>query len=214
MTSGGRGNPEGAQRGRPTSRQAAEMEDRLLDAAWALLAETGPEHLSIDRLAARARASKKTIYARYANKRDLLGHLLAQRLELFLADMADPAPADGQTAREAFSILARGHLAALVIGQGRLLERLVDWLDSTVEDDTLRDAKARSYARVLAFLEWQIPDTARRVGFDIPDPDGFVRYWLDGIVGHSRTALDCSDAEIERWAAGYTELFLKAAAAS
>lgn len=214
MTCGGRDEPAGVQRGRPTSRQAAEMEDRLLDAAWALLAETGPEHLSIERLAARARASKKTIYARFANKRDLLGHLLAQRLELFLADMADPVPAEGQSAQAAFAALARGHLAALVIGQGRLLERLVDWLDATVGEAGGGSAKARSYARVLAFLEWQIPDTARRAGVDIPDPGAFALYWLDGIVGHSRTTLDCSEDAIERWARGYTRLYLKAIGAS
>ncbi len=189
------------------------MEDRLLDATWALLAETGPEQLSIEKLAARARASKKTIYARFANKRDLLEHLLAQRLELFLADMADPVPLEGELAQAAFAALARGHLAALVMGQGRLLERLVDWLDATGGDDG-GSVKARSYARVLAFLEWQIPDTARRVGLDIPDPGAFALYWLDGIVGHSRTTLDCSEQAIEHWARGYTALYLNAIAAS
>lgn len=203
----------GAGRGRPTTEQAAEMENRLLDAAWAVLIETGPDHLSIEKVAAKARAAKKTIYARYANKRMLLGYLLSRRLKLFLADMADSTPTDGQTAQEVFSALARAHLFALVAGQGRLLERVVDWLDATGEDDKFRDAKARSYEKVLGFLEWQIRDSAQRVGMNLRQIADIAPYWLDSVVGHSRTSNDLSEAAIQCWADNYAKLFLKAVSA-
>lgn len=186
------------------------MENRLLDAAWSVLTEIGPEHLSIEKVAAKARAGKKTIYARYANKRILLGHLLSRRLKLFLADMADPTPMKGETAQEAFTALARAHLLALVEGQGRLLERLVDWLDAMVAEDKFHDAKIRSYEKVLAFLEWQIRDTARRIGMELTEAMDLASYWLDGVVGHSRTATDLSKAEIDHWADRYASFFLKA----
>jgi hypothetical protein len=41
-------------RGRPTAEQAADMENRLLDAAWSVLIEGGPENLTIEKVAARA----------------------------------------------------------------------------------------------------------------------------------------------------------------
>ncbi len=46
--------------------------DAILAATYALLTEVGYEALTIDAVAARARASKATIYQRWASKRDLI----------------------------------------------------------------------------------------------------------------------------------------------
>lgn len=63
--------------GSPGTRRPAELRrpDRtraILDAAYELLAEVGYERLTIDAVAARARASKATIYRRWATKQDLV----------------------------------------------------------------------------------------------------------------------------------------------
>ena len=55
--------------GRPRSEQA---DQAIIDAALSLFAESGPEGLCIERVAARAGVGKATIYRRWPGKEDLL----------------------------------------------------------------------------------------------------------------------------------------------
>jgi hypothetical protein len=135
-----------------------------------------------------------------------------RRLKLFLAAIALPAPAPDEAAQQAFAALARVQLAALATGQGRWMERLVDWLDATDADDHFHDAKQRSYIKVMDFLETQIAQLAARTGVTFAEPTGLAPFWLDGIVGHSRTTTDLTTADIDAWAQRYAAMFLKAVA--
>jgi AcrR family transcriptional regulator len=60
--------------GRGAARDAA-----ICDAALALLAEVGYDRMSMDAVAARARASKATIYRRWPGKRELVLHAVRSR---------------------------------------------------------------------------------------------------------------------------------------
>ncbi|WP_239381132.1 MULTISPECIES: TetR-like C-terminal domain-containing protein [unclassified Frankia] len=68
--------PCGSARGRP--RDDA-REQAILDAALALLVEVGYERMSMVAVAARARASKATIYRRWANKDELVVDAIRRR---------------------------------------------------------------------------------------------------------------------------------------
>jgi AcrR family transcriptional regulator len=56
----------------PSSSRGAAREAAICDAALALLAEVGYDRMSMDAVAARARASKATIYRRWPGKRELV----------------------------------------------------------------------------------------------------------------------------------------------
>lgn len=72
----------------PTGRDAA-----ICDATLELLAEVGYDRMSMDAVAARAHASKATIYRRWPGKRELVLEALRSRVE------PQPAPADTGTLR-------------------------------------------------------------------------------------------------------------------
>ncbi|HVY88814.1 MAG TPA: TetR/AcrR family transcriptional regulator [Hyphomonadaceae bacterium] len=58
--------------GRLSAEETAELPNRLLDAAMTLFSERGYGETTMDQIAKAAGASTKTIYARYANKTDIL----------------------------------------------------------------------------------------------------------------------------------------------
>jgi AcrR family transcriptional regulator len=71
--------------------QAEETRMKVLDAAGALFEERGYEGASIAAIAAAAGVSQETVYARFGNKRALLGELVARAVR-----GADPRPVPDQ----------------------------------------------------------------------------------------------------------------------
>ncbi|WP_141134946.1 TetR/AcrR family transcriptional regulator [Tropicimonas sediminicola] len=65
-------------RGRPVQMCQAEREALVLDCAIALLSEKGPEDVTMDDIAQRAGMSKRTLYALYRSREELLGAGLAR----------------------------------------------------------------------------------------------------------------------------------------
>ncbi|QUS41982.1 TetR/AcrR family transcriptional regulator [Tardiphaga alba] len=112
--------------GRPTKEEAAEIAERILDGARSVFCKRGIDGASIDKIAARLKLSKHTIYRRYAGKTSLLeavavrdihrfGHQLAQAY-----DCADTA-IDGlrETARRYVEIGSSRDYAAFYLGAWR-----------------------------------------------------------------------------------------------
>ena len=112
--------------GRPRSEQA---DQAIIDAALSLFAESGPEGLCIEQVAARAGVGKATIYRRWPGKEDLLLDAIAA-LKVPL-----PEPA-GRSAREDLVTLLgamcqetadprRARQFALLLGEGAKYPRLM-----------------------------------------------------------------------------------------
>ena len=117
--------------GRPRSERA---DKAIIDAALSLFAESGPEGLCIERVAARAGVGKATIYRRWPGKEDLLLDAIAA----LKAPLPEPA---GRSVREDLVTLLgvlcqesadprRAREFALLLGEGskypRLMERYVE----------------------------------------------------------------------------------------
>jgi AcrR family transcriptional regulator len=121
--------------GRPRSERA----DRaIIDAALSLFAESGPEGLCIERVAARAGVGKATIYRRWPGKEDLLLDAIAA----LKTPLPEPA---GRSAREDLMALLgalcsesadprRAREFALLLGEGAKYPRLMArYLETVVE---------------------------------------------------------------------------------
>jgi AcrR family transcriptional regulator len=123
----------GRRPGRPRSERA---DQAIIDAALSLFAESGPEGLGIERVAARAGVGKATIYRRWPGKEDLLlaaitavkaplpepaGQSVRADLVDLLASMCQSA-ADPRRARE----------FALLLGEGAKYPRLMARYRETV----------------------------------------------------------------------------------
>ena len=65
----------------PSPRRGSAREHAILDAAVQLLAETGYERITVDQIAARAGASKATMYRRWPSKAELVGDALRRHAE-------------------------------------------------------------------------------------------------------------------------------------
>ena len=81
--------------------QAEQTRERVLDAAADLFAERGYEGASIAAIAERAGVSQETVYARFRNKRTVLGELVRRAVR-----GADPAPVPDQAAPRALAAVA------------------------------------------------------------------------------------------------------------
>jgi AcrR family transcriptional regulator len=126
-TEEGQAVPAGPRRpGRPRSERA----DRaIIDAALSLFAETGPEGLCIEKVAARAGVGKATIYRRWPGKEELLLDAIAA----LQAPLPEPA---GRSVREDLVTLLgairdsiadprRAREFALLLGEGAKYPRLM-----------------------------------------------------------------------------------------
>lgn len=70
-----------ARSGRLTAEEAAQIPDRLLDAATELFTRTGYAKTTMEAIAKQAGASSKTVYSRFANKEDILAALVKRLMD-------------------------------------------------------------------------------------------------------------------------------------
>ncbi|MEJ5976910.1 TetR/AcrR family transcriptional regulator [Novosphingobium sp. PS1R-30] len=75
------GKPAPSRRGRPTAERVAAIDAEIRAAALELFVELGFEAASMDAIAAAAKVSKGTLYARYESKEPLFRAILEQQLE-------------------------------------------------------------------------------------------------------------------------------------
>ena len=95
-----------ARRGRPTRAEAAQLDQKLRDAAVATFLEHGYDRATMEMIAEAAGITKRTLYARYADKRavflDVIPRALSRSVE------RDPAPAIGDDDDIEAALLAIG----------------------------------------------------------------------------------------------------------
>jgi AcrR family transcriptional regulator len=123
---------------RPGRPRSARADQAIIDAALSLFAESGPDGLCIEKVAARAGVGKATIYRRWAGKEDLLLDAMAS----LKAPLPQPA---GQAVRadlvELIGVLCqdaadprRAREFALLLGEGAKYPRLMArYVETVVE---------------------------------------------------------------------------------
>jgi AcrR family transcriptional regulator len=124
--------------GRPPREFAGEVETRILDAAREVFLESGLAGATVDEIAARARAGKPTIYARFPSKEALFTAVIMRNVAANVARFQSHAPS-GETIEQ--------RLASIGV-------TILHWVlaSDTVELMRLGIAEARRF-----------PDLARRV---------------------------------------------------
>lgn len=191
--------------GRPTADSAALISQRLLDSAWAVLLEAGPEQLSLERVAVLAGSSKQTLYARHAGKLELLQAVLDARVGSLFGAMRELKAAPD--ALSAFTDLAERSVASMVASDVQMLERLVDWIDVHRTDGENGALRPALYNEVHDQILDLLRDADARWQLGIADIPAATVFWLDGVVGHVRCF---PSGHSDGWAATYAALFLRA----
>ena len=196
----------GPARGRPAASEAPLIAGRIIDAAWQVLQETGPEQFSLDRVAGAAHASKQTIYARFSGKRELLQALLGARTGLMLAEF-DAAAASGDV-EAVIADVTRRSVTSLTAPEVTMLERLVDWIDNSAPSDGGSTREA-IYREMHGQLRGYLAGAVAQHQLAISDIDTAACFWLDGLIGHVR-GVPRGGEELEAWAQSFARLFLRA----
>lgn len=191
-------------RGRPALGQGGLVTARVVDAAWQVLMESGPESFALDRVAAVAHASKQTIYARFAGRLELLEAVLDARIGLLYAAFDEAASSD--RIEQVVAQVTRSSVSLLSAPEALMLERLIDWIDRSRPEASLRE---RIHGEMLGRLRGCL-DQARATG-QLPDCDTAMAagFWLDGLIGHVRGPSRHHD-RLDDWARAYAGFFLRA----
>jgi len=114
-----------------SSRRGPAREYAILDAAIALIAEVGYERITFDAIAARAHASKTTMYRRWAGKAELVADALRHQ-----AKNVAPAVPDTGSLRDDL-LLVVGQIADTLTG--RAGPSLIGLLEAIRDDRVLRE---------------------------------------------------------------------------
>lgn len=169
--------------GRPSLQDTEALADHLLDTGWELLLETGFERFSFDRLARFARVGKPTIYARFANKEAFLRAMLIRQIERRQREIIGDA--QGRKITEAMPVMAMTVVEMFQSAEGRLIDRLIDWLDHETSGSP---SSLREWAMGAAIgnAERLLVEADQRGEICVRDPIGAARFFVEGIAGHAR----------------------------
>ena len=99
-----------ARRGRPTRAEAAQLDQKLRDAAVATFLEQGYDRATMEMIAEAAGITKRTLYARYADKRAVFLDVIPRALSRSVERDPDPAIGDDDEIEAALLAIGRGAL--------------------------------------------------------------------------------------------------------
>ncbi len=193
--------------GRPTSDQSAQITDRIVYASWQVLLDVGPEHFTVNRIAPVAHASKQTIYARFTGKLDLLQTVLASRCGMIFVEMLKLTDTDD--IQLAFTDLARRAVRSLTEPEVRMVDRLVDWIDSNLAEGSSFPTRSAVYGQLHEQVSRHLFHAMEHWAIIIDDVPSAAAFWLDGLIGHIR-GLPLEGVQWDEWPSNYTRYFLRA----
>lgn len=194
--------------GRPTATEAEQIEERLLAAGWEVLATSNPDKLSLNQVARQAHASKKTLYARWSDKREFMLAMLENRLDALFDDLSKIDKGPKSEPRTHLARLAERGFSILSSEAGIELERLIDWLDATADNQDAWTARNAIFNRVLDWARILLSD--RLTGLEECQQATLVHLWIDGIIGRSRTDPRPEPFALSSWAQAHSGFFLLA----
>lgn len=170
-------------RGRPSATQVQAIDRAILQAARQLFFADGFDAVAMEQVAALARVSKGTLYARYARKEDLFVAVIsalvaewsqrgAEQDHLLTADIEQRLRHHGRT-------IAR----FLFEPDVQAVQRLI--LGSRARFPELAGAMHEyGYSYITRLIERDLADDAQRQGTELRDPGAVARMFVSGLAGY------------------------------
>jgi TetR/AcrR family transcriptional repressor of mexJK operon len=112
--------------GRPTPEQAEARHEELLDAALEEFLEHGFELTTIEMVAARINMTKRTVYARYADKASLFGAAVQRAVERQIVPQHVLEGFDKGDLAETLASIARLRIGQVMTPNGLRLQRIIN----------------------------------------------------------------------------------------
>jgi AcrR family transcriptional regulator len=112
--------------GRPTREQAEQRHIELLDRALELFLENGFELVTIEAIAASVGMTKRTVYARYEDKRALFKAAVQRAIERWIVPVETLQAAETEDLEETLAAIARIRLKNALSPAGLRLQRILN----------------------------------------------------------------------------------------
>ena len=191
--------------GRPSAKEAASLEDRILAATWDLLLAKGARELSVERIARAAAVSKKTIYTRFHGRSDLLMRLLRRKLELEESELHEDV--DAEDFRDAFCSVGRRILAFLISAERQAIAAVLAELP-----DARHDAWTSTYAVGLRAIDALLAHPGAAIALANLDLATFRHALLQCLIGRAENMLRAPESDqpmSEDWMKALAKLFIR-----
>jgi TetR/AcrR family transcriptional regulator, mexJK operon transcriptional repressor len=112
--------------GRPTREQAQRRHDELLDSALDLFLDMGYQQATIDAIAASVGMTKRTVYARYADKQALFKATVQRAIERMIVTQESLKALQSADLEATLVAVARVRVARTMTSTGLKLQRIID----------------------------------------------------------------------------------------
>jgi AcrR family transcriptional regulator len=198
--------------GRPSRQEAAQLPDRILDAATELFFARGYGATSIEAVTQRARISKRTFYHRYDDKAALFGAVLHRIIEGLRPPPAMPLVA-GADLTQILRRLAGLILHAALTPQALALHRLIVGESARFPRLAAAVTSEGATQEAIALIGGLLAQEARAGNLSLEDPAVAAEQFLYLVLTvPQRRALGLgrpmAAAELDRWASAVVDLFL------
>ena len=187
--------------GRPTTEQAEARHEELLDAALDLFLEHGFELTTIEMIAARINMTKRTVYARYADKASLFHAAVQRAIERQIVPPDVLAGFDQGDLAATLESVARLRIGQVMTPNGLRLQRIIN-TESYRFPGIFTDNFEQSAKPVLEFVAGVL-DRAIAAGQIAPTDSGFAASaFMSMVVGGQVRAIvsgrEPTRAELDR----------------
>ena len=198
--------------GRPSQQEAAQLADRILDAATDLFFARGYGGTSIEAVAERARISKRTFYHRFEDKATLFGAVLHRIIDALRPPPAMPV-VTGAGLAEVLRRLAGLILHAAVTPQAIALHRLIVGESARFPKLAAAVTNEGATQEAIGLIANLLAHEARAGTLALEDPDVAAEQFLYLVMSvPQRRALGLGKpmtaAELDSWASSVVNLFL------
>ena len=174
--------------GRPSREEAAQLRDRILDAAADLFFAHGYGATSIDAVAARARISKRTFYHRFDDKAALFGAVLHRIIEGLRPPPAAMPRLAGADVRAILLGLAGIILHAALMPQALALHRLIVGESARFPKLAAAVAAEGATGEAIALIADLLARETRAGTLSVADPRFAAEQFLQMVLERSATA--------------------------
>jgi AcrR family transcriptional regulator len=168
--------------GRPTRERAAERRRELLDRALEMFLERGFDHTTIRDVAEDIGMTRRTVYAAYADKRELLLATLDNAVDQMVVPPEALAAVDRSDLRTALIAFARLRIAKTITPRGLLLERFLH-AESYRFSDMTKDLQGRISGPTINCIAELLRAHTARGAANVEDPIWTARSLMSMVIG-------------------------------
>lgn len=140
-----------------TRRRGQALEDAILQATWDELTEVGYAHLTMERVAVRAKTNKASLYRRWSSKAKIVVAALSKHVPRPAGDVLGDVPDTGDLRNDVLILLGRIILPLQTIGaetiHGLMVEYLGKELMSSIPQITQRGKESKFETIMVAILK-------------------------------------------------------------